>query len=166
MSDAIAPKVIVAQNSHAQTEAGPPNRRAQTAAMPRTFPNHEAEIWKQIGALMRIPHNAFIIAMTNPRAAAISEDESDGVDVPETVPAKASKGKQPVEPEEDDEDDEQDEDEFLVDEIVDHGFEADGSVKYKVKWLGYENEEDMTWEPVENLYAWHSLCHKLAATND
>lgn len=95
--------------------------------------------------------------MTNPRAAAIGDDESDGMDVPETVPAKGSKSKKPVEEPEDDEvdeDDEEDEDEFSVDEIVDHGFESDGSIKYKVKWLGYEDEEDMTWEPRKNLFVW------------
>jgi chromobox protein 1 len=91
----------------------------------------------------------------------LSDDESmsDGVDVPETVPAKASKGKgkakAPPKPESEDEQedgsDEEAEDEYSVDKILDHRFERGGVIKYKVKWLGYEDEADMTWEPAENL---------------
>lgn len=91
--------------------------------------------------------------------AAISDDESisDGADVPESVPAKATKGKgkAPVQPESEDEQedgsDEDGEDEYSVDKIVAHDFERNGEVKYQVKWLGYEDEADMTWEPAENL---------------
>lgn len=93
------------------------------------------------------------------RAAAISDDESisDGADVPESVPAKATKGtgKAPVQPESEDEreDGSEDggEDEYSVDKIVAHDFERNGQVKYHVKWLGYEDEADITWEPAENL---------------
>ena len=95
----------------------------------------------------------------------ISDDESmsDGIDVPESVPAKATtttttkgKGKAPEKPESEDEeedgsDDEEAEDEFAVDKILDHKFGARGVIQYKVKWLGYEAEEDMTWEPAANL---------------
>lgn len=95
----------------------------------------------------------------------LSDDESmsDGIDVPESVPAKATttaaegKGKAPAKPASEDEqedgsdDDEDAEDEFAVDRILDHKFGARGVVQYKVKWLGYEAEEDMTWEPAANL---------------
>ena len=94
----------------------------------------------------------------------ISDDESmsDGIDVPESVPAKATttitkgKGKAPEKPESEDEeedgsDDEEAEDEFAVDKILDHKFGPRGVIQYKVKWLGYEAEEDMTWEPAANL---------------
>ena len=98
----------------------------------------------------------------------ISDDESmsDGVDVPESVPAKATtkgKGKAPPEPvSEDEEEDGSDneeaaEDEFTVDKILDHRFAARGAVQYKVKWLGYEKEEDMTWEPAANLLVTESV---------
>jgi len=132
--------------------------------MPRTFFDMLAEESEQLRALMALPNDAFTISMANTCTAAISDDESDGVDVPETVPAKASKSKKLVEePEEEEEEgDDEDEDEYFVDKIVDHGFEPDGSVKYKVKWLGYENEEDMTWEPLENLYACHCRVHQSA----
>jgi chromobox protein 1 len=96
----------------------------------------------------------------------LSDDESmsDGVDVPEVVPAKAAKGnakgkgkgKAPAKPASEDEqedgsDDEEAEDEYSVDKIIEHRFERGGVVKYKVKWLGYEDEADMTWEPAANL---------------
>lgn len=94
----------------------------------------------------------------------LSDDESmsDGVDVPEVVPAKAAKGKGkgkgkvPAKPvsedeQEDGSDEEEAEDEYSVDKILEHRFERGGAVKYKVKWLGYEDEADMTWEPAANL---------------
>jgi chromobox protein 1 len=97
-----------------------------------------------------------------PATAMLSDDESmsDGVDVPEVVPAKAAKGKgkgkAPAKPDSEDEqedgsDDEEAEDEYSVDKILEHRFERGGVVKYKVKWLGYEDEADMTWEPAANL---------------
>jgi len=91
----------------------------------------------------------------------ISDDESmsDGVDVPESVPAKVTtkgKGKAPAKPvsedeEEDGSDEEEGEDEFVVDKILDHKIGARGVIQYKVKWLGWEDEADMTWEPAANL---------------
>ena len=93
----------------------------------------------------------------------ISDDESmsDGIVVPESVPARATatkgNGKAPAKPVSEDEqedggdDYEEAEDEFAVDKILDHKFGARGAIQYKVKWLGYEAEEDMTWEPAANL---------------
>lgn len=93
----------------------------------------------------------------------ISDDESmsDGIDVPESVPAKATtttkgKGKAPAKPVSEDEqedgsdDDEEAEDEYAVDKILDHKVTR-GVVQYKVKWLGYEDDADCTWEPASNL---------------
>jgi chromobox protein 1 len=99
------------------------------------------------------------------KTAILSDDESmsDGIDVPESVPAKATtttkdKGKAPAKPvsedgQEDgsDDDEEEAEDEYAVDKILDHKFGPRGVVQYKVKWLGYDAEEDMTWEPAANL---------------
>ena|ERR1700760_4879631 len=43
-----------------------------------------------------------------------------------------------------------DEEVFIIDEILEHKT-MNRILKYKVKWQGYPNEEDMTWEPEENL---------------
>ena len=53
--------------------------------------------------------------------------------------------------EDDDDDDDQAEDEFVVEKILSHSFEKDGTLKYHIKWLGYPNPQDQTWEPEENL---------------
>ena len=50
-----------------------------------------------------------------------------------------------------DDDDDQAEDEFVVEKILSHNFEKDGTLKYHIKWLGYPNPQDQTWEPEENL---------------
>lgn len=76
-------------------------------------------------------------------ATSPSVSDSDG---PESVPAKA-KGAKPV-----DIDDDSEEDEYQVEKILSHSFQK-GQVIYEIKWLGYEDEADRTWEPVENLYA-------------
>ncbi|KAM0723928.1 hypothetical protein Q7P37_000919 [Cladosporium fusiforme] len=99
-----------------------------------------------------------LLPKANPISAAISDNESisDGADVPESVPAKAPKAKPkpPVEPESEDEQvdgsDEEAEDEYTVEEILDHKT-LRGVIQYKVKWLGYDDEADITWEPAENL---------------
>ncbi|KAI1472226.1 heterochromatin protein one [Daldinia caldariorum] len=44
-----------------------------------------------------------------------------------------------------------DEDEFIVEKILSHVVEPDGTVKFKVKWEGYEKKSDQTWEDHENL---------------
>lgn len=51
----------------------------------------------------------------------------------------------------DDEDDALEEDEFVVEKILAHMVEPDGTLKYKVKWEGYEKKSDQTWEEEDNL---------------
>ncbi|KAG8631361.1 hypothetical protein KVT40_000501 [Elsinoe batatas] len=51
----------------------------------------------------------------------------------------------------DDDDESEDGETFAVEEIIKHDFGVKGVVLYKVKWLGYEDEADQTWEPKENL---------------
>ncbi|KAI1175198.1 heterochromatin protein one [Nemania sp. FL0916] len=55
--------------------------------------------------------------------------------------------------EEGDEDEEEglEEDEYVVEKILAHRIEPDGSIKYKVKWEGYEKKSDQTWEDEDNL---------------
>jgi len=81
---------------------------------------------------------------------AISEDESDSAGVPEMIPAKLT-SKTAAPPLEDEDDEEEDEGEYHVEKILTHGFSDSGAVLYQIKWLGYEDEADLTWEPVENL---------------
>ena len=80
-------------------------------------------------------------------------DSDEGVDM---VPAKAKAVKAPEEDaatDEEEEDDEEEPDEYRVEKILKHDFGEYGTVLYQIKWLGYEKKSDMTWEPVENLYA-------------
>ncbi|KAI0877438.1 heterochromatin protein one [Hypoxylon argillaceum] len=48
-------------------------------------------------------------------------------------------------------DEDLEEDEYIVEKILGHVLEADGTLKYKVKWEGYEKKSDQTWEEEENL---------------
>ncbi|RFU74650.1 chromo domain-containing [Trichoderma arundinaceum] len=43
------------------------------------------------------------------------------------------------------------EDVFIVEAIKKHMIDEDGTLKFHVKWEGYEKKSDMTWEPEENL---------------
>lgn len=70
--------------------------------------------------------------------------------MPDFIPAKATKADVGDDAEEDDEED-GDEDEFQVEEVLDHKTSR-GQIIYQIKWLGYDQDEDLTWEPVENLY--------------
>lgn len=46
----------------------------------------------------------------------------------------------------------QDEDEYAVEAILSHGYDkATGHLLYYVKWEGYDEESDNTWESVSNL---------------
>ena len=51
---------------------------------------------------------------------------------------------------EDKETDEEEEEEYEVEQILDKRVE-EGVTKYLIKWLGFEEKEDNTWEPVDNL---------------
>lgn len=73
-------------------------------------------------------------------------------DGPDMIPAK---GKIPTKEEEaaaaeDDDEDDEDGEEYRVEKVLDHQFER-SEVLYQIKWLGYDKEEDLTWEPLENL---------------
>ncbi|KAF9775635.1 hypothetical protein IL306_006234 [Fusarium sp. DS 682] len=48
-------------------------------------------------------------------------------------------------------DEDLDEDVFVVEAIKKHLMDDDGTLKFQVKWEGYEAKKDLTWEPEENL---------------
>ena len=41
---------------------------------------------------------------------------------------------------------------YVVEKILGHRFNR-GTLEFDVKWQGYENPKDRTWEPEENMYA-------------
>ncbi|KPM35527.1 hypothetical protein AK830_g11032 [Neonectria ditissima] len=55
------------------------------------------------------------------------------------------------EDEEEEEEEEEDADVFVVEEIKKHTIDEDGTLKFQVKWEGYDSKGDLTWEPEENL---------------
>ncbi|PYH45092.1 chromo domain-containing protein [Aspergillus saccharolyticus JOP 1030-1] len=83
----------------------------------------------------------------------MSDDESTG----ESIPYEdASVAKRPVKEEkdddnEDDEDDEEEEDVYHVEKIVGHEWGKKGQLLLQVKWKGYDDPADETFEPEENL---------------
>lgn len=46
---------------------------------------------------------------------------------------------------------EEEEDGYVVEKILKKKKMSNGQIKYLVKWQGYEEEKDQTWEPKENL---------------
>ena len=46
---------------------------------------------------------------------------------------------------------EEDDNEFVVETILEKLISRQGKEKFLVKWEGYENEEDRTWEPTSHL---------------
>lgn len=89
---------------------------------------------------------------------ALSDVESSDNEIPATnasskkQPKKAAKPAEPVEDEEQEEEEEEDvgEDEYIVEKIIGHRF-SKGVLEYDVKWQGYDNPRDRTWEPEQNM---------------
>ncbi|KAJ5776339.1 uncharacterized protein N7511_001350 [Penicillium nucicola] len=52
---------------------------------------------------------------------------------------------------EDEDDDEEEEGVYIVEKIVEHSWLDDGTLKLLVKWKGYEDPTDQTWEEEEGL---------------
>lgn len=100
-------------------------------------------------ALHRIVHASWYCIDASKEIVSDAEESDD--DMLDEIPAKEPKAA-PVQEEEDDEDDDDSigEDEFQVEKILDHKTHK-GSILYRIKWLGYEDETDETWEPEENL---------------
>ncbi|KLJ11367.1 hypothetical protein EMPG_13364 [Blastomyces silverae] len=87
-----------------------------------------------------------------PPALQSSEDESGGESIPfHEAEDELPSPKKTVEDEDQDESGDEDEDVYVVEKIMGHEFAKDGTLLLQVKWKGYENPEDQTLEPEENL---------------
>ncbi|KAH9828461.1 putative membrane protein [Teratosphaeria destructans] len=71
--------------------------------------------------------------------------------IPARGKAKAKAKEPEPEPEVDEEEEEEDPDEYAVEKILAHDYNKKGELIFQIKWLGYEDEADLTWEPEENL---------------
>ncbi|KAJ4400366.1 hypothetical protein N0V91_008722 [Didymella pomorum] len=85
---------------------------------------------------------------------ALSDVESSDNEMPATKVTKGGKkAAGPVEEEEEEEEEDEEEggeDEYVVEKILGHRFNK-GVLEFDVKWQGYEDLEDRTWEPEENM---------------
>ncbi|KFG78130.1 heterochromatin protein one [Metarhizium anisopliae] len=63
----------------------------------------------------------------------------------------AANGGSEVGEEDEEEDEDLEEDVFIVEAIKSHMIDEDGSLRFQVKWEGYNSKKDLTWEPEENL---------------
>ncbi|KAL6361705.1 hypothetical protein LRP88_05180 [Fusarium phalaenopsidis] len=114
------------------------------------------------------PHRNRFSAIANPREALSEDDSSDtgGFSTPPRATRKSASAGATSDPnddvdangenfdeqdEEGEEDEDLEEDEYVVEAIKKHIIDDDGSLKFHVKWEGYDAVADMTWEPEENL---------------
>ncbi|KZZ89584.1 chromo domain-containing protein [Ascosphaera apis ARSEF 7405] len=86
-----------------------------------------------------------------PPADSSSEDEYQG-DIParDESTKKLDKNDDASDSDDDMDDDNEDEEEYIVEQILGHEF-RDGELFYVVKWKGYDDPNDHTLEPEENL---------------
>ncbi|KAJ5595106.1 uncharacterized protein N7459_001314 [Penicillium hispanicum] len=78
----------------------------------------------------------------------ISDEESGDVPFKDAPEDQADGNKSEEDNEQDDGDDEG---VYIVEKITEHNWLDDGSLVLLVKWKGWENPEDLTWEPEEGL---------------
>ncbi|KAI0403266.1 heterochromatin protein one [Xylaria palmicola] len=128
--------------------------------MPPAISDDEASDFEDINSFVAKKRAA---ASTKKPSIAKDEDDEDDegddemADVGRDDVAKGDGEEEGEEGEEDEEggegDDDEDleEDEYIVEKILAHVLEADGTLKYKVKWEGYEKKSDQTWEEETNL---------------
>ncbi|GAB0142395.1 hypothetical protein EsHS_00002946 [Epichloe bromicola] len=78
---------------------------------------------------------------------AVVQDEPVAAAAAATPDVAGSNGSE----DEDNEGEDMEEDEFIVESIKNHMIDEDGTLKFQVKWEGYDSKKDLTWEPEENL---------------
>ncbi|OJD36734.1 chromo domain-containing protein [Diplodia corticola] len=84
-----------------------------------------------------------------PPAISDGEDSASGSEA--EIPYKAAPKVASKDVEEEEDDDDESAEEYVVEKVMNHIFEDDGTVMYEIKWQGYPKKEDRTWEPEENL---------------
>ncbi|KAJ6012545.1 hypothetical protein N7499_011785 [Penicillium canescens] len=81
----------------------------------------------------------------------ISDEESGDIPFRDAPEDQAEDKAADDQAEEDEDDDEEEEGVYIVEEIVQHDWLDDGTLKLLVKWKGYEDPTDRTWEEEEGL---------------
>ncbi|KAH3914196.1 hypothetical protein HBI56_052130 [Parastagonospora nodorum] len=82
---------------------------------------------------------------------ALSDHDSSGEEeIPPVKKGKMTKQAKPVEEVEENEDQEEADDEYIVERIMGHKF-VKGELVFNVKWQGYDDPKDQTWEPEANM---------------
>ncbi|KAG5933483.1 hypothetical protein E4U53_000979 [Claviceps sorghi] len=100
---------------------------------------------------VEVPPFPPLSSQNSPSVADDNGDADDGGFADEPVSAENNvAGSNGSEDEENDGED-MDEDEFVVEAIKNHMIDEDGTLKFQVKWEGYDSKKDLTWEPEENL---------------
>ncbi|KAI0142689.1 heterochromatin protein one [Xylariaceae sp. FL1272] len=94
-----------------------------------------------------------VTASNRAKSASKDRDASDDDEMLDVV-GNGTNHKGPADDDDDDnegEEEDLEEDEFIVEKIISHSIEANGELKFKVKWEGYEKKADQTWEDEDNL---------------
>ncbi|KAG6003960.1 hypothetical protein E4U43_000818 [Claviceps pusilla] len=92
--------------------------------------------------------------LSSRNSASVAEDDGDADDagfVDEPVATEKNVAGSNGSEDEDNDDEDMEEDEFIVEAIKNHMIDEDGTLKFQVKWEGYDSKKDLTWEPEENL---------------
>lgn len=101
-------------------------------------------------------HHSYL-ELTPLRTALISDEEISESEIPAKEPrAEPSKLEAEDYNDDDDEDDDDDDEGYEVEGIVGHKFKK-GRLAFRIKWKGYDDPEDITTEPEDNLLVSPSL---------
>ncbi|KAI1166759.1 heterochromatin protein one [Nemania serpens] len=87
------------------------------------------------------------------KRAAVAPDDNDDDDneMLDVFGEDEVKDEQDKDDDDDEEEEDLEEDVYIVEKILGHAVQPDGTLKYKVKWEGYEKKSDQTWEEEDNL---------------
>ncbi|KAK3939073.1 hypothetical protein QBC46DRAFT_388748 [Diplogelasinospora grovesii] len=78
-------------------------------------------------------------------------EDDDDIVAPPKINGKAAVEEDEEPEEEEEEEEELEEEEYVVEKILSHMMDKKGEPLFEVKWEGYDNPKDRTWEPEDNL---------------